>query len=58
MLTFVEDPFAENDVEGYRTFQKNLREKFPQVHISKKFKDLQHLKQLTNWDMLTEAEAI
>jgi enolase len=40
LLTFIEDPFSENDIEGYRAFQNHLRVKFPQVQISRKFKDL------------------
>ena len=56
LLTFIEDPFADTDNEAYRNFKAQLSLKYPHVHISRKFKDMQHLQAITMWDSLTMDE--
>lgn len=56
LLSYIEDAFAENDTEGYRNFKRTLSKKFPHVQLGIQFKSIEHMKSVTNWEVLNEEE--
>lgn len=58
LLTIIEDPFAETDFESYRSFKQQLYAAYPNVQISRRFKNLEQIQQVTMWDALTEGEQV
>lgn len=56
LLGFIEDAFAENDMEGYRNFRRTLNKKFPFVQLGVSFRSIDHMKNMTTWEPLNEEE--
>lgn len=56
LLGFIEDAFAENDMEGYRNFRRTLNKKFPFVQLGVSFRSIDHMKNMTTWEQLNEEE--
>lgn len=55
-LTFIEDPFADQDLEGYRLLKMMLKAKYPQVQVCRRFHNFETLENTTTWDPLTPEE--
>lgn len=56
LLSYLEDAFAESDVEGYRNFKRTLIKKYPHVQLGIQFKSIEQMMNLTSWEPLTEEE--
>ena len=56
LLAYIEDGFAESDSEGFRSFNRSLRRKYPHVKTGMNFKSVEHLHAVTLWEPLTEEE--
>lgn len=57
LLTYLEDAFAEADVEGCRTFKRALARKCPNVQMGVFFKSVEQMQAMTLWEPLDEEEA-
>jgi len=56
LLSYLEDAFAESDLEGYRNFKRTLSKKYPLVQLGIQFKSVEQMMNLTSWEPLTEDE--
>lgn len=50
LIGYLEDAFADNDFEGFRSFKRNLSKKFPHVQLGVQFKSVEQMKNVTSWD--------
>lgn len=57
LLAYLEDAFAEVDIESSRQFKRTLARKYPQVQMGIFFKSVENLQNMTSWEPLDEDES-
>jgi len=56
LLVYLEDAFAEADMEGFRTMKRALARKYPHVQMGIFFKSMEHMQSMTTFEPLDEEE--